>query len=166
MQALLNTHCKPLLTPLMTCRQQPSQCRSVGGTSPSASRKQQVVGCARTHLEIPSKLPVVKQTFSGQAQCQVGWCPSLTPKLATRLVLRLLLSVPSPHNRVTHQQNPAHSAASGQQQKKQQESKSSMQHAQLWPYRCRHAEAAQTASCSADAAACLLSGEIDKGMAA
>jgi hypothetical protein len=48
-QALLSTHCKLLLVSLVHVESSQASCRSFGGTSPSASRKQQVDLDERLH---------------------------------------------------------------------------------------------------------------------
>jgi hypothetical protein len=101
MQALLNTHCKATLTKLMTRRVQQSQLQELRGHQPfcvqEAADRWLHTHALQNHFDgAPSKLPEIKQTFSGQTQCEVGcswgtsWCQPHTT-LAACLVLRLLL---------------------------------------------------------------------------
>jgi hypothetical protein len=76
-----------------------ASCRSFRGTSPSASRKQQDEGCARMHFKIPSELLESKQTFSGQTQCEVGWCQPHTT-LAAGLVAWPVVACSTPKTNV------------------------------------------------------------------
>jgi hypothetical protein len=55
-------------------------CRSFRGTSPSASRKQQVVGCTCTHYKIPNTLPEAEEE-QRQEGCWRGWCPQRSSRL-------------------------------------------------------------------------------------